>query len=68
MLLNIQPGGIQGAFTDTANQPLECRMMGTDAAAHAARESEKKPARATACWLRPGTCCGAGAPELSSGS
>ncbi|WP_406638717.1 hypothetical protein [Pseudarthrobacter quantipunctorum] len=49
MLLNIQPGGIQGAFTDTANQPLECRMMGTDAAAQAANESEKNPARATAC-------------------
>lgn len=49
MLLNIQPGGIQGAFTDTANQPLECRMMGTDAAAQAATESEKNPVRARAC-------------------
>ena len=49
MLLNIQPGGIQGAFTDTANQPLECRMMGTDAAAQAANESDKNPARPTAC-------------------
>ena len=48
MLLNIQPGGIQGALTDPANQPPEFRIMGTEARAQAAAESARNPARATA--------------------
>ncbi|GAB5077069.1 hypothetical protein ARTHROSP310_02110 [Arthrobacter sp. AD-310] len=50
---NIHPGGIQGAFTEAANQPDEWRMMGIEAAAQAAVERARKPSSATAWPTRP---------------
>lgn len=55
MDLNIQPGGIHGALTDAANQPVEFRMMGTDATIQAAIDRPRNPSRAAACPPGEGT-------------
>ena len=68
---NIHPAGIHGALVEVANQPLELRMIGTEASMHTAYERARKPTRAATCLPRVGirhAAFGADSPSVSAGT